>query len=69
MNKRYVQVRMPLKAHDNLVIKKNKMELDYQKLTGKRKKIPMTKLLIKMSESPIYFYDNKEFIKQFKRKI
>jgi len=69
MTKKYIQVRIPAKAYQNLKIKKQKMETDYQKLTGQKKNFPMTKLITKMSESSIYFYDNKEFIKQFKRKI
>ena len=69
MTTKYKQVRMPLKAYQNLIIKKIKMESDYKKLTGKNKRIPMTRLIIKLSENPIYFYDNREFIKQFRRKI
>lgn len=68
-NKKYVQLRVPKKAYDKLISKKQKMEIDYYKLTGQRKRFPMTKLISKISESSIYFYDNKEFVKQFKRKI
>lgn len=58
MVKKYIAVRVPVEAYNNLNIKKKKMEQVVNQITRKQIRIPLTKVLIAVSENPIDLSDN-----------
>lgn len=62
MPKRYVIMRVPLKAYENFRIKQKNMEQTVKKITQKNISIPLTKVLTVISEKPV-FIEDKHLIK------
>lgn len=58
MVKKYVPVRFPIEAYQNLQRKKEKMEEAVRQITGKQQKIPLTKVLIAISKKPLTIQDD-----------
>lgn len=57
---------MPIEAWKNFKVKQQKMNDTLKNLTGKKKNIPLTKVLTEISKKPLWFeYD--EIIKISKR--
>lgn len=67
MSKQYVPVRFPRIAFDNLKKKQKEMERVASKLLGKPVIIPLTKVLILTSKSPMIL-DDKNLIAIVKKK-
>ena len=58
MTRKYKDVRMPLEAYKNFMVKKERMENVIKKITNKLKyKIPLTKVFIITSKTPITIHD------------
>lgn len=57
MVERYRQFRMPLEAYMKLKEKRNKMEAKLYSLSGKRVKVPMTKLMNMLANQTLYVDD------------
>jgi len=61
----YAPIRFPMKAYQNITLKKQLIEQDLKKITRKRiVNIPYTKLIEVMSEYPLKFSDD-ELVKKF----
>jgi hypothetical protein len=58
MAKKYVAVRMPVEAYNNLNFKKRKIEKVVRQITNKKINIPLTKIIIAVSENPINLTDD-----------
>ncbi len=54
---KYVNVRMPLDAYNNWVLKQKKMQLEIKDMTGKDRHIPLTNIFRMASKKPIYMED------------
>ena len=55
---KYVPIRMPREAYENLLIKRRKMEGIIKQITGKDMKVPFTKILNEMSSYPLNLQDD-----------
>ena len=53
--RRYIQIRFPSEAYDNLLIKRAKIEEDLKQMRGGNKnyKLPLTKALIAITDNPV----------------
>lgn len=51
-------MRIDMECYNNFVIKQEKMNKIYKKITGKNKKIPLTRIIKISSKQPIYLDDN-----------
>jgi hypothetical protein len=65
MAKKYIAVRVSLEAYKSFKIKQKNMNEMYRKITGKKKAIPLTKVINVSSKEPIFIND-RELIKIFK---
>lgn len=65
---KYVAVRVPLVAYQNLLRKKARMEKVVRVITRKQVSIPLTKVLVAVTGSRIYFPDD-YVLKLTKKKI
>jgi len=66
--KKYKRFPMPVEAWDNFKKKQIKMNEEFTKLTGKKKQIPLSRIILATSKKPLYF-DYNELIKLSKRTI
>lgn len=57
MTKKYIQVRVPKEAYDNLRIKQDRMQRTASEITGKSIKIPITKVLNTILARPFNLED------------
>ena len=67
MTKKYVPVRMPLEAYNNIMLKKRKMEGVIKELTRNDIKVPLTTVWTMVSKNPLQLPDE-YLIKKVKRK-
>jgi len=67
MRNKYPAIRFPEEARDGFLIKKSLIEEKIKRLTGKRKRIPMTEVLRFFANRKITVYDE-ELIKHFFKK-
>lgn len=67
MAKGYAPQRFPAEAFKAFKVKQQKMEEMMKKITGKPKKIPMTKVITAVAKEPTYLSDT-DLIKYFKEK-
>jgi len=58
---------LPLEAWNNFKIKQEKLSNAYFKITGKKKIIPLTKVITESSKVPLWL-DNKEVVQLHKKK-
>ena len=58
MIKKYIAVRFPLEAYNNLIEKKIRMEKAIMQLTGRKETIPLTKIITTISRTPITLNDD-----------
>ena len=58
----YKKVWMPLEAWKNFKFKQNKMQEEVRKLTGRQKRIPMTRIITAASIRPL-FLETDELVK------
>lgn len=63
---KYKKVNMPIIAYNNLKIKQERMSNNIFKITGKRKVIPLTKVMIVVSKEPVWL-DDKEIVSLVKK--
>ncbi len=61
-----VKVWIPISALKNFKIKQEEMQKRFQQLTGKERRIPMTKVYLAVSQNPIFVLDN-QLIEMIKR--
>ena len=54
---KYVQVRFPKEAYDNLLQKRQKIEEELRGMTRGKVRVPLTKVLIAITAKPV-FLDN-----------
>lgn len=54
---KYIPIRMPREAYNNLLTKKLRMESIIKQITGKDMKVPFTRILKEMSSSPLNLQD------------
>lgn len=68
--KKHILKRIPIDVNDEFKIKQQKMSKIYTEITGKKKKIPLTRVMKVMAAQPLYLND-KELVKLFgkRRKI
>ena len=64
---KYKIVRMPLTAFNNFKLKQEKMKTVVAKITGKKLKVPLTKVFCIASENEIYI-DDKNLIRRIRKK-
>lgn len=57
MAKKYIAVRMPIKAYQNFMDKKFKMEGVISQVIRRKMNIPLTKVFMAVSENPIEIDD------------
>ena len=67
MAKKYVIYRVPIEADKGFKLKKLKIEKDIEKWTGKKRAIPMTKILNVVANTPIELHEDTIF-RMVKRK-
>jgi hypothetical protein len=65
---KYKKFPMPLEAWKNFKIKQKKMEDTFYQTTGRRKNIPLTRIIIAASKKQIFF-ENDEIRKISKRGV
>ena len=65
--KKYKIIRINVETHQKLIKKQEKMNSVYNKITGKHKKIPLTKVIDITATSPLYLGDD-ELLKTFKKR-
>jgi len=58
MVKKYIAVRFPKEAYENLQRKKKRMEEVVRQITGKQQTIPLTKVIIALSNKPLTIHDD-----------
>jgi len=68
MVKKYILVRVPVEAMKGFRLKKAKMENTVKVYTGKVVKIPMTKVLTAVANSPTEIHEQR-IVKLVKRKV
>lgn len=68
MAMKYKKVDVPVIVMDNLKKKQKEMERMFKEITGKKKRIPMTKVMIAVSQKPTWI-DNDELMKLPKRRV
>ena len=68
MVKKYKLIRVPLEALKGFQVKKEKMEKNIKVWTGKVVKIPMTKVMIAVANSPSEIHENR-IVKLVKRRV
>lgn len=66
MPKRYIKMSLPIEFHDNLKNKQNKINEDLRNW-GIKKSIPLTRIMVRLSEMPLPFADDMEVINFAKR--
>jgi len=59
MTKKTIQMRIPLNAHKKFEEKQERMSKIYERLTGKKKKLPLTRMIEISASQPIYLEDAK----------
>jgi len=64
--KKYKKLDVPLTAWEEYKKSQKKMTEAYKKITGKEKKIPLTKVIEIKAKQPTYLFDS-ELIKVFKK--
>lgn len=64
---RYVATRVPIDVYNELKRKQINMSEMYFKLTGKKKNVPLTRVLRVVTKTPIYIEDN-QLVRIFRRK-
>lgn len=69
MVKKYVIYRVPLEADKGFKDKKEKIEKDIEKWTGKRRSIPMTRILTAIAINPVELGEDTIFKMVKKKKI
>jgi len=65
--RKYVPVRMPIEAYNNIIIKRNKMKSVVTELTGKQINIPLTTVWKMVAKNPLNLPDE-YLVKKVKRK-
>ena len=63
--KRYQPVRLSYEDYIKLKQKQERMNKDFEKLTGKKRVIPLTRVLSKVISDPVYMW-NDELVRLFK---
>ena len=58
MTRKYVHIRVPIKAYENLVNKQTKMEQTVRQIVNRPVSVPLTKVLLAITENPINLPDN-----------
>jgi len=66
MSKKYKTVDLPIKAWEEFKKTQVKMAEAYKSLTGKKKKIPLTKVIEVKAKQPTYLFDS-ELVSIFKK--
>lgn len=69
MVKKYVIYRVPVEADKGFRLKKQKIENDIEKWTGKKRSIPMTKILTTIANNPIELGEDSIFKMVRKKKV
>ena len=69
MVKKYVIYRVPIEADKGFKIKKQRIEKDIEKWTGKRKSIPMTRILTAIAINPVELHEDTIFKMVRKKRI
>lgn len=59
MTKKYVAVRMPKEAYKKIIVKKVRLEKVASELLGTPKRIPITRVLKIMADTPLILPDEK----------
>lgn len=67
MAKKYVPVRMPLEAYNNVILKRKKMVDAVKQISNKKINIPLTTVWKMISENPMHLPDE-YLIKKVKKK-
>lgn len=57
MAMKYKRVRIPMIAFENIKKKQKMMEVSLKEITGKSRRIPLTKVIIAISQKPVYLFD------------
>lgn len=63
----YARPRFPIEAHKDCKRKQEKLEKRYSQITGKKKRIPMTRVIRIIAEQPLYL-DDRDILKMFGKK-
>ena len=71
MIKRYARPKIPFETWKLLKVKQQKMSKIYEKLTGVKKEIPLTKVIGIVAREPLYLDDTQliNFVGKKRRKI
>jgi len=71
MTKKYVPIRFPKIAYENLIAKQKKMEDVAKEILGKPVSIPLTKILVSITKSPLILSDKAviALVKKKKRRL
>lgn len=56
MATKYKKINMPVNVWENLKRKQNEMQRVFKDITGKDKRIPFTKVLVAVSQKPLWLY-------------
>ena len=67
MTKTYIPVRFPKEAYENLQKKRKRMEEVVKQITGRNERIPLTKVLIAISKTPLTLH-NEILLKLIRKK-
>lgn len=67
MKQKYRATRVPVEAYKNLKMKQENMNKVYFKMTGKKRNLPITKVIAIVAKEPVYLDDTK-LVKFFGRK-
>lgn len=68
MAMKYKKINMPINVWENFKKKQFEMQRVFQEITGKPKKIPFTKVLVAVSQKPLWLY-HEELLKLPKKGV
>jgi hypothetical protein len=63
---KYKVIRIPVEANEALKEKQSRMSEIYKRLTGKNKRLPITKIVTIVSKAPV-FMDDTQLIQLFRK--
>jgi len=66
-NKDYIKFPMPVEAHKNFKIKQMRMSQQFERMTGKKRIIPLTRIILESSRNSLFLRDE-DVIKLGKRR-